>query len=232
MYVFKGVPTGPVPETPQTNTLNIGATTELCRRQEEILKKFGPLVSYKEECNGAMFQDVVPVRSLASLQTSTSSEYPLEIHTEQAFSEDRPTFLCLACLRGDPDAVTYVLHRKTLIQHLDPDDVEYLKKPLWTCRVDASFVLGGAKDTVNGPMPILRESSLVFDQDLMSGLTPRATQLIRKIVDVYEEHKTSITLEPGDVLVLDNRVVVHGRSKFRPRYDGTDRFLIRCFARI
>jgi len=80
-------------------------------------------------------------------------------------------------------------------------------------------------------MPILRESSIVFDQDLMAGVVPKADLMIRKIVDVYEQHRTSIVLEAGDVLVLDNRVYLHGRSKFTPRYDGADRFLIRCFAR-
>jgi L-asparagine oxygenase len=30
-------------------------------------------------------------------------------------------------------------------------------------------------------------------------------------------------LEPGDLAVVDNRVTVHGRTAFRPRYDGRDR---------
>ena len=231
MYMYKGVPTGKVPETPSTNDCNVGATTEMRRHQEEIVRKFAPLVAYKEECNGAMFQDIVPVKSLAKLQTSTSSDQPLEIHTEQAFWEQRPTFISLACLRGDSNAVTYVLPLETLLQHLSAEDVEYLKKPMWVCRVDTSFILGGAKNTLHGPMPILRESSIVFDQDLMSGIVPKADLLIRKIVDIYEQYRTSIVLEAGDVLVLDNRIFLHGRSKFTPRYDGTDRFLIRCFAR-
>ena len=226
------VPTGTVPPTPRTNDRNIGATTEMCRHQEEIVRQFAPLVAYKEECNGAMFQDVVPVKALSSLQTSTSSDQPLEIHTEQAFWEQRPTYISLACLRGDPNAVTYVLSLETLLQHLSADDIEYLKKPMWVCRVDTSFILGGAKQKLYGPMPILRESSIVFDQDLMSGIVPKADFLIQKIVDVYERYRTGIVLEAGDVMVLDNRIFLHGRSKFTPRYDGTDRFLIRCFARI
>jgi L-asparagine oxygenase len=231
MYMYKGVPTGPVPRTPTTNDCNVGATTELCKNQEAIVKKFAPLVAYKEECNGAMFQDIVPVKSLAKLQTSTSSDHPLEIHTEQAFWDKRPTFISLACLRGDPTAVTYVLSMETLLKHLSDEDVEYLKKPMWMCRVDTSFILGGAKNVLYGPMPILNGSSITFDQDLMSGVVPKADLMIQKIVDIYEKHRTSIVLEAGDVLVLDNRVYLHGRSKFTPRYDGTDRFLIRCFAR-
>jgi hypothetical protein len=32
---------------------------------------------------------------------------------------------------------------------------------------------------------------------------------------------------PGDLYFLDNRRAVHGRPAFQPRYDGTDRWLLR-----
>jgi len=31
-------------------------------------------------------------------------------------------------------------------------------------------------------------------------------------------------------VIVDNRVTVHGRTAFRPRYDGADRWLQRTFA--
>nr|MBA2678711.1 TauD/TfdA family dioxygenase [Ktedonobacteraceae bacterium] len=37
-----------------------------------------------------------------------------------------------------------------------------------------------------------------------------------------------IVLEQGDLLLLDNHVVVHGRTPFPPRFDGTDRWLQRA----
>ena len=233
MFIHKCVPTGDViPQTPLLNTLHVGSRTELARRQSEIMKQYGTLVKYPEECD-SFFQDIVPVKSNSSLQTSSSSDKPLEIHTEQAFSEDRPTFISLACLRGDPDANTYLLSLETLLKHLTPDEIDCLKRKEWMCQVDVSFVRGGAKNTLRGPMAILQDGGtrLVFDQDLMLGMSPRADKLIKRIVDIYEQHKTGIVLETGDVLVIDNRKMVHGRSKFTPRYDGTDRFLIRCFVR-
>ena len=234
MYLYKNIPTGVIPRTPHRNDLNIGATTLLARNQKAILESYAPLVSYKEECNGSFFQDIVPVRSLAGLQTSTSSETPLEIHTEQAFSEDRPTFLSLACLRGDPTAITYVLTLEEIMKHLTEEEVSLLKKPLWMCGVDLSFVLGGAEDKLRGPMSILSgdSSEIVFDQDLMMGITPDAEKMIQRIIDIWDTHKTGIILETGDVLIIYNRIALHGRSKFSPRYDGTDRFLIRSFARV
>jgi len=36
-------------------------------------------------------------------------------------------------------------------------------------------------------------------------------------------------LEPGDLLIINNRKVMHGRSEFIPRYDGQDRWLQRVY---
>ena len=35
--------------------------------------------------------------------------------------------------------------------------------------------------------------------------------------------------EPGDLLIVDNNLAVHGRTPFEPRFDGTDRWLQRTF---
>jgi L-asparagine oxygenase len=42
-------------------------------------------------------------------------------------------------------------------------------------------------------------------------------------------HHTSVALEAGDLLIVDNSVAVHGRSPFTPRFDGTDRWVQRAF---
>lgn len=38
-----------------------------------------------------------------------------------------------------------------------------------------------------------------------------------------------VRLEPGDLLVVDNRRAIHGRSAFPARYDGFDRWLQRMY---
>ncbi|MGW3067931.1 TauD/TfdA family dioxygenase, partial [Streptomyces sp. NPDC001130] len=42
----------------------------------------------------------------------------------------------------------------------------------------------------------------------------------------------AVSLSPGEVLVVDNDLVVHGRVPFRARYDGTDRWLKRASVRV
>jgi L-asparagine oxygenase len=63
----------------------------------------------------------------------------------------------------------------------------------------------------------------------MKGITEEARNLINKIINIYYEKRISYNLSQGDILFIDNRRVVHGRSSFFPKYDGKDRFLIRSF---
>jgi L-asparagine oxygenase len=71
--------------------------------------------------------------------------------------------------------------------------------------------------------------SMVFDADLMIGVDPVAQEALEALSAATERCHTSVVLETGDLLVVDNNVSVHGRSPFTPRFDGTDRWLQRAF---
>jgi L-asparagine oxygenase len=87
---------------------------------------------------------------------------------------------------------------------------------------------------VRGPLAIIRGSFedpfMLFDQDLMHGLTEEAEEMIGFIVDIYKKHRIGHVLQPGEIFLIDNNRSMHGRSSFSPKYDGYDRFLVRCFA--
>lgn len=42
--------------------------------------------------------------------------------------------------------------------------------------------------------------------------------------------REDVHLDAGEVLLFDNCRLVHGRAPFRPRYDGTDRWLRKAVA--
>jgi len=225
-----------LPPTPLDNKSKVGETTRLARIQAIIVSSISDLVAYEAEGYGRLFQDVVPVKSMASDQTSVGSNVELEIHTEQAFSKLRPDILSLACLRGDPHAMTHILPVQRIIQNLGINEVKIARESLWKTGVDLSFKLNGnefLEGDVRGPLPIIHGSEsdpwLTFDQDLMFGETPEASEMIHQIVNVYYAHRISHNLVPGEIALIDNRRAVHGRSPFFPRYDGKDRFLTRCF---
>ena len=231
--LIKTLPIINAPETPPGNNYKIGQNTTLARIQSMLMHIIGDIIAYEAEGYGRIFQDIVPIQSMATIQTSLGSNTELEIHTEQAFSKLRPDILSLACLRGDYSAYTYILPVQRIIDNISSEEIELLHKPLWETGVDLSFKLNGhefIEGDVRGPMPILNDGKLVFDQDLMSGITEEAEQLIHKIVNIYYKHRIEHNLQPGEIILIDNNRAVHGRSPFFPKFDGNDRFLIRCFS--
>jgi L-asparagine oxygenase len=229
--LIKQVPITGIPDTPPNNTYYVGETTYVARIQAILVSVISDLIAYQAECKGHLFQDIVPTKTMAAKQTSQGS-VELEIHTEQAFSKLRPDFLSLACLRGDAEALTYILPVQKIIANLTEDEQGLARQPLWTSEVDLSFKLEGqdfVEGDVRGPMAILQGSDLVFDQDLMTGITGPSEALIQTIVDIYYRERLAHCLIPGTILIVDNRKAVHGRSTYHPKYDGQDRFLVRCF---
>jgi L-asparagine oxygenase len=56
-----------------------------------------------------------------------------------------------------------------------------------------------------------------------------ARQALEHLKNAFSEVKRNVVLHSGDLAVLDNRIAIHGRTHFTPRYDGRDRWLHRTF---
>jgi L-asparagine oxygenase len=56
-----------------------------------------------------------------------------------------------------------------------------------------------------------------------------ALEVLRDAVETVVE---TLVLVPGDLAIVDNRVTLHGRTLFTPRYDGNDRWLYRTFVHL
>lgn len=225
-----------MPTTPLNNNSKIGELTEMSKFQALFISVIGEMIAYEGEGYGGIFQDVVPIKRMENVQTSLSSKIELEIHTEQAFSLLRPDILSLACLKGDTNAMTYILPVQKIIDNLTKEELLFLREPNWMIGVDLSFKLNGIpfiEGDERGPIPILYGSEenpkLVFDQDLMKGINEQANEILKKIVNIYYENRLEVNLKSGDIILIDNNRATHGRSSFTPKYNGNDRFLIRCF---
>ena len=237
--LFQNILEPNLPRTPPGNHYHVGETTILSKIQGVMMSKMSEMIAYEAEGYGKLYQDILPIYSMASVQTSVGSNTELEIHTEQAFSQLRPDIISLACLRGDINAFTYILPVNRIIKNITKKEMELLYQPLWKMGVDISFKLHGKEfmeGDIRGPFAILNGSrndpQLIFDQDLMFGITKESQKLIAKIVAIYYQHRITHNLKPGEIIFIDNRRAVHGRSSFSPNYDGYDRFLIRCFGTL
>jgi L-asparagine oxygenase len=224
--LVRGVPFGDIPDTPPYPTApdahhHMSEFTLLT-----MARRIGQPVGYLPEHGGDLVQNIVPVRTAATRQVSTSSAVTLMWHTEAAFHPHRPRFVLLGCLRGDPSAATLVSSIESVVSALPDDVLETLRRPLFVTCADESYV--------SEPRPVLIGSrhrpQLIFDADLMSGIDGHAQRALAVLGETIDQVHGSVTLTSGDVLVIDNHRAVHGRSPYTPRFDRTDRWLKRTFA--
>jgi Fe(II)/alpha-ketoglutarate-dependent arginine beta-hydroxylase len=59
------------------------------------------------------------------------------------------------------------------------------------------------------------------------GWSERSSRAFQGLCEQIEANLKGVALRPGDCVFIDNFRAVHGRKSFRPRYDGTDRWLKR-----
>ncbi len=239
--LVRGVGVGDLPATPPTPGAASHSGKDLVSEFNllTVARALGQPVGYLPEHGGDIVQNIVPVQASANRQVSTSSKVQLMFHTEAAFHPHRPRYLLLLCLRGDASASTTLSSIREVAPLLDPSVVDVLFQPRFRTAPDESYLrtptgnATPAERTLGAPMAVLGGSrqapTLVFDADLMVGMDDEASDTLNVLSAAVAAHHTGVVLEPGDLLVIDNTVAVHGRSPFTPRFDGTDRWLQRTF---
>ena len=221
-----------MPATPSTPT---EATTKDSVSEFVLLtvaRRLGQPVGYEPEHGGHVVQNLLPTAADADRQTSTSSAVDLEFHTETAFHRHKPRYLLLLCLKGDPEARTLLCSISQVVDRLPLGVRQVLREPRFRTGVDESFT-GERSDRLGHLVPVLAGTAdaptFTFDADLMVGIDDDATAALEALRLAIRQEHVGVALRAGDLLVVDNSVSVHGRSSFRARFDGTDRWLQRTF---
>ncbi|MGW4527873.1 TauD/TfdA family dioxygenase [Amycolatopsis sp. NPDC004378] len=198
-----------------------------------VVSLLGEPFTFASLYEGRLVQHVTPVPGREAAQTSEGSDTILAWHVEDAFTEHRCDFFGLLCLRGEPGAATLVSAARSLQL---PDAVEQvLRQPRFVVEPDIAHGADPAPDlprvsVLSGPTP---DPEICFDAVYQRPADPgdaEAAAALRVLAEAVEAAAVAHVLEPGQLLIADNRRVVHGRTVFRPRYDGTDRWLLRTMA--
>ncbi|NKY01839.1 oxygenase [Gordonia polyisoprenivorans] len=183
---------------------------------------------------GRLVNSIVPTPGHENEQTGASSSVLLSPHTEDAFHPDRAHLIMLGCIRNrDSIGTTLASIRDVLAgDHLSADDVAHLRQPECPILPDDSYVGG---DEAGRPSPVgtvwQREDGACLRYD--PAYTPDASarpawaSAYAKLESGLAAVSKIVALEPGQILLLDNDVAVHGRVPFTARFDGTDRWLLR-----
>lgn len=203
-----------------------------------IGRVLGHPFAFKEEKRGSIVQQVCPVPKSAHLLSNEGSLADLTMHVENSFSEFRPHHFILLCLRGDTDhkAKTRIASGIAIASRLSPEHLAVARLPEFRIKAPASFATKDGQDLFSERVAILsgpeEYPELRLDlAECTECLTERASAAYAAIQDVLAEPGVvlDIDLQPGEALILANRKVSHGRTVFKPRYDGTDRWLQRMF---
>jgi L-asparagine oxygenase len=198
-----------------------------------VMNVLGDVISYADEKQGRIIQDVVPVQGSEHRQEN-SGTCLLELHTEDGFHPARPRFISLLGLRADHDREAWTLASgiRRALAGLDGGSRATLARPIFSIRIASSFV--GDNKVFSAPMAVLQGSpsdpELCVDFHAMSSLYPEGERALANLRQALLSNLHGHVLEGGDMVVIDNDKAVHGRTNFSARADDADRWLRRCFA--
>jgi L-asparagine oxygenase len=235
--VIRNLPIDPVlVPTPSTVTPSLHDALPIARAALlGSVRILGEAFAYRAEYDGEIVGHVLPSKAGLDLVSSRGSRAVLPFHTEDVhLSPFSPDYVALMCLRPDPGrtARTSLVHGTDVVRMLPSDVQEILRLPLFRVRSPPSF---GDGRMVSQPIPVLRGPGacpqVAVELSDMAGMTESAQQSIDALWAACQEVSVDVTLDAGDVLLIDNRRVLHGRTSFEPKFDGTDRWCIRVLVK-
>ena len=195
--------------------------------------ELGEIIAFRNEKSGALVQNVVPVPGQEHHQSNAGSRQ-LQMHVENVHHDHRPDYVALLCLRNDHDdhAGLQVASIRDALCLIPDEHREILAQPRFRSTPPPSF--GGAgRHPVH---PVLLGSpddpDIRVDFANTCPMDDPAAAAMAALRDAIESVRAELVLAAGDLAVVDNRVTLHGRSAFTPRYDGNDRWLQRVFVHV
>jgi L-asparagine oxygenase len=218
-----------LPETPMVSGSVQREATMPAALLMLVASAFGDPIAFRQEKSGAMVQNVVPVPGREEVQGNEGSVL-LTFHNENAFHRHRPDFVLLCCLRADHDRVAGL--RTVSIRQVYGMLTEWHRDALFRKEfVTAPPPSFGSAHGESEPHAVLtgalEDPDVMVDFAATEPVTEQAGDALVELRSLFAAHALTHYLTPGDLAIVDNRVTVHGRTSFAPRYDGQDRWLQR-----
>lgn len=241
-------PTPPHWELPTTNDTCQEAVMTMCL----CATLLGDIFGWLTQQDGRVVHDVLPIKLYENEQLGCGSREELTWHTEDAFHELRGDYLIMMCLRNS-DMIPTTLSKPDY-SRLTKRQIDVLFEERFSIRPDHShmpknsstgrvgMLSGEPDDTIsraydemlnrdsapekiavlfgNKKNPFLRIDPYFMDEP--EGV--EAKEALEALTALVAESLVEVVLYPGEILIIDNYEVVHGRRAFRAKFDGTDRW--------
>lgn len=199
-----------------------------------IIKQLDYSIITTAEKEGREIHDIIPIKGKEADYSNEGSKYfPFHVEVPQYNLDERPDFLLLYCVRGNPFANTFVIAMDRLVQELPQEVVELMKQPLFEAQYGVSF---GSKETFR--TPIIHDNGLyTLDLAEMYGINAEAKEALKVIKDTirskFETVAYTVNLKQGDLIIIDNKRCIHARNDYSQYIDFGDnnRWLKRVYLR-
>lgn len=229
--VVRGLPTDQyLPDTPfyTGDIISKPLLTELVLLS--VVNNLGVPIGFKSEYNGAIIHNISPKIESSDTKSSSGAKEPMGMHSDFAFSDNRPEWLILMCLRNNDNIPTRVAIVNEICKQLTLEEVEVLKSQKFKIfPPDSSLVVEPRIDSI---LSVVDNNFISrFNKDKCIGTDNISNAVLNKFAAIAEDKGIDILLEPGDVLIFNNKLMLHSRKSFEARYDGSDRWLQRVYCK-
>jgi L-asparagine oxygenase len=226
-----------LPPTPSDAAAKVARTSYVGEWTLLLLaSSLGTVVSYREQRAGQLFNNILPMRGSEDEVSSQGSRTELGLHRECTFSDVGPDFIGLYCHRGG-DVATYIVSAARLQHCLSDRQWEILRQPRFATPVPPLFRRDSPAAAAHHPHSIFlgeRDNPEIrVDTTLTRGTDHEAEAALDELRTLawHDDVLERVVLNPGDLLLLDNRKCLHGRQAFTANFDGSDRWLVRLYVK-
>jgi L-asparagine oxygenase len=192
----------------------------------------GHAISLSHFRNGERIHNIYPMPDDAGTQKASNSTR-LELHTEMAFQESAPDALAILCLRASASPpTTGFCDMRSLWNTLGAEEQLLLQETEFSFRYTGPDKAREFFD-LRCPLAKPEPGGLRFQYDFgAGGVTPEHDDALTVFRERMASSVSELTLAAGDLVLIDNRRMVHGRSPMSPDYAGGERWLQRCLLRL
>ncbi|MCG5076250.1 TauD/TfdA family dioxygenase [Paraburkholderia tagetis] len=207
-------------------------------------------VSYGSENDGELFVNLViipgdgyvPEKSRSSMHGHTDAvSFPVrgQFDSEEVRIAPSPDFVCLSGLRNPTNAATTVMPLSQILPQLTEGQIAELKKPQFIIRAQGTFrdgtqrILGEEHQVdggellfdVNGQLWVRFSHSSAGADDEEGA----AADAVEAFANACKTCATGVAIAPGDILLVNNRIGLHGRTTVDGEAGGESRWLLRTY---
>jgi len=197
-------------------------------------------ISYKDEDKN-IIRAVAPRRNSHNERSSQSPHNDLDWHVDAAYRpitekssnlSPLPDYLIFGIVhKGHENLPIVYISLNDILNQLSYQDILIGRSNEFTVTSADSF----SYKIVSKNLPLLVEHANGYYSRIKMDAIPetqRAAGFLNKIREIVDQKSIQnyIYVDPSDIVILNNKAVLHKRDSYSPKWDGKDRYFIRIYS--